>query len=239
MTINFWDGTWNGRRPNGTAHNRARNVITPSGIKIRGVFPSRKNGRSVHYEGLLEKDAILLFELSPLIVSYREQPVKVVYSDANKLRKYTPDFEITLLSNKTILTEVKTIRSLSFSEVKHKFDCIKSHFEREQLEFDILTDKYIRHEPRLSNLKYIYDHLPKIISSFESMRSALSYRTSLFPTTIKSAIAEFQGTQVDVFSLLMSGQICCDLNEIVSLETIVEKSEMNNALFQINPESTY
>jgi hypothetical protein len=34
---------------------------------MRGKFPSRKNGRMVHHEGLLELDAIYLFEASPLI----------------------------------------------------------------------------------------------------------------------------------------------------------------------------
>jgi len=93
MTSNLWNGCWRGLTPAGDVHRRARNVITPSGGIVRGKFPSRKNGRMVHHEGLLELEAIYLFECSPCIIRYREQPVTIHYPDEAKLRRYTPDFE--------------------------------------------------------------------------------------------------------------------------------------------------
>ena len=46
------------------AYRRAREVISPSGGIMRSKFPSRKNKRMVHCEGLLELDAAYLFEVS-------------------------------------------------------------------------------------------------------------------------------------------------------------------------------
>jgi hypothetical protein len=87
MSKHFWQGHWRGRSPAGDIHQRARNIISPSGGIVRGKFPSRKNGRIIHHEGLLELDAIYLFEASPQIVRYREQPQKIYYPDAARLRR--------------------------------------------------------------------------------------------------------------------------------------------------------
>jgi len=85
MPANFWGGCWKGRVPVGDAHSRAREIISPSGGIVRGKFPSRKNSRMIHHEGLLELDAIYLFEASPNIVRYREQPTTIHRGGTEKL----------------------------------------------------------------------------------------------------------------------------------------------------------
>jgi len=119
MPKNLWKGMWNGCRPVGDIHQRSREVISPSGGIVRGKFPSRKNGRMVHHEGLLELEAIYLFETSPRIVRYREQPITINYPDGARLRRYTPDFELVLTTGEIVLIEVKPIRSLQHDEVRH------------------------------------------------------------------------------------------------------------------------
>lgn len=69
MTSNLWNGSWSGRMPAGDPHRRSREVISPSGGIMRSKFPSRKNGRLVHCEGMLELDAAHLFELHPRITA--------------------------------------------------------------------------------------------------------------------------------------------------------------------------
>ncbi len=56
-----------------------RKVVTPSGRKVRGYFPSKKMGRMVAWESQIELDAILLFEFSPGVISFQEQPEKIQY----------------------------------------------------------------------------------------------------------------------------------------------------------------
>ncbi|WP_230369777.1 Tn7 transposase TnsA N-terminal domain-containing protein [Paludibacterium denitrificans] len=120
MSTNMWRGRWYGMSPQGDAHQRAREVVRPTGTIVRGKFPSRKNGRMVDHEGLLELDAIYLFECSPEIVRYREQPLTLTYPDGHRLRRYTPDFELVLRSGEIILVEIKPTRSLVNDEVQHK-----------------------------------------------------------------------------------------------------------------------
>ncbi|WP_051180261.1 TnsA endonuclease N-terminal domain-containing protein [Caballeronia insecticola] len=91
----------------GIHHVPARQVVRPTGGIFRGRFPSQKSGRTVAFESLIERDALLLFEFSRGVVSYREQPYSIYYSFEEKTRKYTPDFELTLASGAVLLIEVK------------------------------------------------------------------------------------------------------------------------------------
>jgi hypothetical protein len=61
MPINLWQGDWRGRNPNGNSHQRSREVIRHTGGIVRVKLPSRKNGRMVHNEGLLELGCQLPF----------------------------------------------------------------------------------------------------------------------------------------------------------------------------------
>lgn len=70
-------------------------------------------------EGLLELDAIYHFENSPLTSAYTEQPETIQYPDGNRVRHYTPDFELFLADGSSALIEIK-----------HELDRIAGHFTR-------------------------------------------------------------------------------------------------------------
>lgn len=79
MFDNAWNGKWQDGSPVGDHHERSRKIVRHTGITIRGKFPSRKNGRMVHHESLLELDAIYLFETFHRVREYREQPARINY----------------------------------------------------------------------------------------------------------------------------------------------------------------
>lgn len=187
--------------PAGDSHRRAREIINPSGGIIRGKFPSRKNGRIVHHEGLLELDAIYLFETAPRVVRYREQPPTIHYSDGAKLRRYTPDFELLLVTGKTVLIEVKPIRRLTDSEVRHKLDYVTTHLRRSVTPFVILTDKSLRDEPRQSSMRWLYHQAMHVLPTVDAMRVALHRYRSRFPTSIRESAILLAECGVDSYSL--------------------------------------
>jgi len=249
MSKNLWQGAWCGRRPDGDVHKRARNVITPSGGIVRGKLPSRKNGRMVHHEGLLELEAIYLFEASPNIVRYREQPITLHYPDGAKLRRYTPDFELVLATGEIVLIEVKPVSSLQHAKVKHKLDCVAEHMCRSEKPFVILTDQVIRQEPRLSNLRWIYHRARRIPPSPDAMTVAINKIRHCFPMSLEKATALLRTTCIDPFSrfvevsdidpcsLLLAGQLRCSLDQPISQETLIElNKEADNGWFCITQE---
>ena len=235
MVTNLWKGTWQGRLPTGDQHSRSREVVRPTGGIVRGKFPSRKNGRMVHHEGLLELDAIYLFEASPRIVRYREQPLQIRYPDGARLRRYTPDFELVLTTGEIVLVEVKPMRSLKDEEVRHKLDCVAAHLNRTCEVFVILTDDIIRQEPLLSNLKWMYHKAARVPPTIEAGQLAIRRYGHRFPLPISAAVALFGECGVDPYSLLLAGQLRCELGQAVSPETqITLATEADHGWFWIS-----
>jgi len=204
---------------------------------VRGKFPSRKNGRMVHHEGMLELDAIYLFETSPQIVRYREQPTTIHYPDGARLRRYTPDFELLLVTGEIILVEVKPFRSLNEQEIRHKFDRVEEHMRRAGTPFTILTDKTIRQEPRLSNLRWVYHSAARVPPTAEAASIALGKCGTHLPASIKVARALLANRNIEPFSLLLAGFLRCPLETPITIDTSLNfATEADNGWFWIAKE---
>lgn len=223
-----WKRALSGRLAGGLIHLRAREIVRPTGGIIRGKFPSRKTGRMVHFEGLLERDAIYLFEASPLIESYGEQPATLHYPDGGRLRRYTPDFVLDLKNGDQILVEIKPVRSLEQADVRHKLAQVREFLQQQGQAFLVLTDAEIRQQPRLDNLKWLYQQTPKTIPSFIKNRIAVDRLAGQFPMSIQQARSLFAGQGCDPFSLLLEGWLHCDLSETVTYETSLYLSMEND-----------
>lgn len=237
MSTHSWHGRWRGRTPAGDSHRRAREIISPSGGIIRGKFPSRKNGRMVHHEGLLELDAIYLFETSPRVVRYREQPPTIHYPDGAKLRRYTPDFELLLATGDTVLIEVKPMGRLANGEVRHKLERVATHLRSSATPFVILTDKSLRDEPRQSSMRWLYHQAMRVPPTGDAMRVALHRYRNRFPTSIRESASLLVECGVDPYSLLFAGFLRCSLETPVSLDTQINLSmESDDGWFCVAPE---
>lgn len=236
MPSNTWNGSWRGVAPDGDQHSRSRTIVRHTGGIVRGKFPSRKNGRMVHHEGLLELDAIYLFEASPRIVRYREQPPTICYPDGHRLRRYTPDFELVLQTGELIWVEVKPTRSLQSEEVRHKLDCVAAHMRRSAMPFLILTDIAIRQEPRLSNIRRLYHHAARVPPTLAAVKVAVERYCDCFPMSLTKATALFSECGLDPFSVLLAGQAQCSLEHPISPETQLQITEASHGWFWIAQE---
>lgn len=132
----------------------ARQVITRSGRGFRGRYPSRKMGRMIEYESLIERDLILLLEFSTGVVSFQEQPERLEYFDGEKMRVYFPDFGVQLISGQHLHLEAKPEAKLESLKTRTKYDCIAQHYANHRCEqYQVVTDTVVRREPLYSNLR--------------------------------------------------------------------------------------
>lgn len=189
---------------------KARKVVTRSGRKFKGLFPSKKLRRMVEWESLLERDAILLFEFSPGVVSYQEQPELIEYEQDGEIRKYYPDFEVILKNGEIIHFEIKPANKLNDPAMVKKYSAIKNHYERMGRNFSLLLDNRIRVEPLLGNLK----RLATAQDSAEDYAILLEKATNLIkidPTYTFLSFAKVLGSS-NVKTLIRRGGVCCDLS---------------------------
>lgn len=62
---------------------------------VTGLFFSRKLGRLVQFDSMLERDFILLLDMHTAVGSFAEQPMKVDWLDREGVSQvYVPDFLI-------------------------------------------------------------------------------------------------------------------------------------------------
>lgn len=134
-----------------------RKVVTRSGRRFRGKFPSKKNQCVVQWESLLERDAIRWFEYHPEVQSYSGQPRIVYYYDLEtQQHRYYPDFNVALHSGEEFDVEVKPHSKLQDPDISSKFACIATRYQELGMRFRILTEREIRMEPRFSTLRAIH-----------------------------------------------------------------------------------
>ncbi len=221
-------------------HVPARTVITRSGAIVRGKFPSRKNNRMVRHEGLLERDAILLFEMNPCIVQFREQPFKIDYPFDAKIRKYTPDFELLLQNGEKVLVEIKHSDFLARSDINEKFECIQQWFRYQNFPYLILTEKALRAEPRKSNLQRGYYSLTKHSRNIEHLTVILERLDYLGACSVKVFNKYVAPLGTNVFDFLVAGLITCDVDSEITDDSIVNMNmEVGNEWFRICKEYSF
>lgn len=200
-----------------------RKVVTRSGRHIRGYFPSIKNDRMMAWESLLERDAMILFEFSSAIVSYQEQPSLERYYRGDRSYKYFPDFLIHLRNETQINIEVKPSSKMQIEEVSTRYADIASFYKRSDRHFMVLTDKEIRQEPRLANLKILAAH-QRATPHQLALESLCESLREIKELEIQDA-AKALGGVADVYRLLAAGYLQCDLEKPIGLKSLVSLTE--------------
>jgi hypothetical protein len=198
---------------------RAREPVRPTAGKVVGFLPSVKNNRQVAWESQLEKKACLLFEFSPIVVSYREQPVTISLSNDGRIRKYTPDFELRLTTGQRVYVEVKPSGKLANVELKTKLRNIDTYWKQHGCYFIVITDEELNQPARQSNLSFLRSYLshPCSVDLIEQSRSWLSRRQAV---TLLD-LAEFTGSLSCAYSLLAQGHIRFDLDLPIELDSLL------------------
>ncbi len=195
----------------------SRKVVTRRGRRFRGYFPSAKLGRMVPWESLLERDAILLLEFSPGVISYEAQPVVVHYSDGVQIREYYPDFEVVLGCGSVVHLEIKPTDRLANPEVASKFRAVASHYAARHREFRVLTEEDIRREPRLVNLRnlaYLVGRPGHVLpSSADLLRHFIEPQPFL-------AVEALLGRDTTL-RLIAAGDLACNLDEEMSGNNLI------------------
>ncbi|RAS14258.1 TnsA endonuclease-like protein [Microvirgula sp. AG722] len=202
---------------------RVRKVVTRRGRHIRGYFPSKKLNRMVAWESLLEKDTLLLMELSPGVLSYQEQPEEISYWDGQAMCGYVPDLRVNLCNETSLLVEVKPAEELERPAVRTKYQQIAQHLLEQGEHFLILTDQEIRLEPQYSNLcrlLYWYNHAPVRLPSAQEIGMQLK---GFEQATIQDCLDLF-GASV-TYALIAKGLLVADLTQVLTPASLVHLPE--------------
>ncbi len=207
---------------NGTRQGQTLRVREPVGRSfgsVRGKFPSKKNGRMIHWESQLERDAVYIFEFSPGVIKYQEQPFKTHYTFEGQTRRYTPDFTVTLSTGECIVVEVKPAERLLDPSERRRFDRIANHIQQLGFPFQILTEQEIRRPHLLENLQWLHRYRGERLTSFERRRfiDLLSAAQEITFASVESELTD----PAAIWNLIGEGILICNLREPLTAGTIL------------------
>jgi hypothetical protein len=124
---------------------RVRPVVTRSGHRATGVFPSIKAPvRGCKYEALVERDFQRILEVSSRVKRVTSHPyvLRLERSDGKKIH-YTPDFEVRL-EDHAILVEVKGSYFLETYEQRQRLREIIRALDDAQIHYVVVLDSEIQ-----------------------------------------------------------------------------------------------
>ncbi|SUX29404.1 TnsA endonuclease N-terminal domain-containing protein [Chromobacterium vaccinii] len=199
---------------------RVRRVVTRRGRHIRGYFPSKKMKRMVAWESLLERDALLLLELSPGVVAYQEQPEELAYWDGEAMRAYIPDLWASLHDERALLIEIKPSSELTRPKVKTKYSQIAEQMRTQGLDYRLLTEEEIRQEPQFSTLQtllYHYNHPASPLPTRRQLAAAF-YLTESIP--LAQCLEQFGPDVTD--TLIAQARLYVDLTQPLAPTSFVQ-----------------
>lgn len=202
---------------------RVREPVKPTTGRVVGYFPSVKNNRSIAWESQLEQKACYVFEFSPEIIKYREQPLKIYYRLNGELLRYTPDFELTLLSGELIYVEVKPSAKLQTNELRVKLDAIKRYWNEKGVQFLIITEQEIGHPILQSNLKLLRSYLR--VNCDPELIQVSTHWLKQQNNPIIGELADYLNSLNKVYSLLAHQILLTNLHEKIQHESKIYLKE--------------
>ena len=207
---------------------RSRTVITRSGRHFRGKFPSKKLGCTVHWESLIERDAILLFEYHPLVLRYQEQPIKeLYYNHRGEQRTCYPDFLLHFVGGAELLVEVKSHSHLARASVRATLDDIAVHFERQSRAYRVLTELDVRRQPLHGNLRHLHEAQQASCASEDAQSMADGLDSSArYPL---SDLIAMLGGKAAVLNLVATGVLRMDLEQPIAPNSKIWKATNTEA----------
>lgn len=204
---------------------RIRKPSNKGGVKkIISKFPSFRMNRVVWAEGLIELDYIYLLEYDhPNVLSFLEQPCRIHYKLEGRWHQYTPDFYVER-TDKRLIVEVKQEEEAVEEDNQRLFRIASDTCEQNGYKFIVVTDKMIRIQPRLDNIKLLTRYERTDIDNPHYQITCHEFFTKRREATLDEVtqfFASYDMSKQVVYALLYWGILSTDLMKPIGSESIV------------------
>jgi len=205
-----------------------RKIRNTGSSKIIGKFPSEKSGQMVEYESQLERDFIYLLENDPKVAYYTHQPLRLNFTLHGKKRVYTPDYLVLMDTAEKHIKEVKPEKKVP--RYAEKFKAVKQILKEDGYNFSVVTEKFIRKEPRLSNVKFLQRYCRVGISQEVVQATENFFAQAAEPVLLDDAItitASLGVLTAEFYAMMYRGIIGFDVDTKITLWSNVFFNQTN------------
>ncbi|WP_417446115.1 TnsA endonuclease N-terminal domain-containing protein [Kangiella sp.] len=184
------------------------------------MFASRKNGFSMPCESSLEKNYCYHLEFDDAVKEYRTQGIQFDTGDI----KYTPDFILRTTHNTYKVVEIKPMGELKNKEVVARLSLARKYFTKNQIPFEIVTEKLTDKSPMLDNYRYLYRAAKLPFTPIEC-KKAYELIASLKVRSLQEIRQVLSSNQLPLLlpeHLILQGQLSINLKKPITSQSQVE-----------------
>lgn len=190
-----------------------RQAITRRSNHFRTYIPSLKNGRPTPCESMLEGLFIRLCELSPQVKTYVVQPSRETLLVDDHFEQYIPDVRVFFENGTEGWFEIKPEARLLVSRVATRMAAAKAHFSSSGRSFQVITDTWLKSEPRAKNVEKLLYHRRAILAPTEFERCQREL-TNMRPAVLSELFSIFGADTA--WRLLGVGMVGINLEETIT-----------------------
>lgn len=214
---------------------RARNLKKNCAYRIIDLYPSTKNGMTIHCESYIERNFAHYLEFHPEVIAYKEQPCIIKWVDQEGIHhSHTPDFRIEFRNGNIMIVEVKADQALNDSdliirteilsrEIKIKYGYQYLLIVESQLEGVVLLNAdLIRQYPKGNIPSFEYEVARRI---FECARTPLCM-DDIKSMAVEPVLKRFSQT---VKTLIRRGVVTFDMTIPLNDKTLLKWNERSKS----------
>lgn len=142
------------------ANRPVRPVVTPSGKRARGHFPSLKSRGRARFESLLEQDVLRVLEVSTSVRGFQTHPV-VLALPGVPVKHYTPDVQIEELSGGALI-ETKATYFITKPESRRQLQEVVKRLAEQELRLVLIDEREVRPAGFQDELKELLRLRPRV-----------------------------------------------------------------------------
>lgn len=202
----------------------ARKITNHGREIVTGGFASKKNKTIVKWESQLERDFLYHLEFDDTVLSYRSQALKLSFHHDGKMRYHYPDIEVTRNDHRIDYYEVKPFDKTDTEEFQNKSKAITTRLAQLGYRYYVVTDRDIRVEPRLSNLKILHRYIDVDINQQIETTILEILEKNMYLYELNHLIGN-NGLYLSVcYALMAKGKIKFDINSPISLDMKISRA---------------
>lgn len=222
--LNFTRNYWQKIR-----HMKTTRKIKPTKFSVAGFLPF-KDGKSIPYESILERDCITYFAFRKDVTNIVSQPITIPFIKNGRKYHYTPDFYIefdTTSGLKPLIIEVKPTSKWQkhWRDWSDKWKAMINYCKENGYQFHIFDESRIYHQA-LDNIQFLarYQRISYEPTEFEEIKKLLLLHQSLTLSDLKVALSPVipkQHIERLVFHLIFVKKLEIDLFEPINDSSLV------------------
>lgn len=124
-------------------HREARNIVTRSGARVRGIYFSARFRRGLKWESRLERRLIKACDVSWLVRDALTQPITWTIPDGDGSFEYTPDAAILTRCGQVAIVECKPEIDLQDPETRRRLNRVAEVLAASEIQLSVLTEEYL------------------------------------------------------------------------------------------------